>query len=73
MICMYAISNCDTVKKARSFLDKRKISYEFIDFKKISPEKKMIKIWAEFLGELPVNKKGLTYKKYKNEFADIFR
>ena len=36
MITMYAIPNCDTVKKARAFLDKKKIAYEFVDFKKQS-------------------------------------
>ena len=71
MISMYAIANCDTVKKARAFLDKKKISYEFIDFKKVSPDKKMIKAWADFMGELPVNKKGLTYKKYKEEYESL--
>ena len=31
---MYGIKNCNTVKKARAWLDDREISYEFIDFKK---------------------------------------
>lgn len=65
---MYAISNCDTVKKARAYLDKKKIAYEFVDFKKTPPTKELIEKWADFLGELPANKKGLTYKKFKDEF-----
>ena len=68
---MYAISNCDTVKKARSYLDKKKISYEFVDFKKIPPTKEMIKRWADFFGELPANKKGTTYKKFKDEYEAL--
>lgn len=71
MITMYAIPNCDTVKKARAFLDKKKIAYEFIDFKKTPPSKELIKKWSDFLGELPANKKGLTYRKYKDEFEAL--
>jgi Spx/MgsR family transcriptional regulator len=71
MIQMYAIPNCDTVKKARAFLEKKKVNYEFIDFKKSPPTKDLIKSWTEFLGELPVNKKGTTYRKFKDEFEAL--
>lgn len=71
MITMYAIPNCDTVKKARTFLDKKKVEYQFIDFKKAPPTGELIKRWAEFFGELPANKKGVTYKKYKDEFEAL--
>ncbi len=71
MLTMYAIANCDTVKKARKHLDAKKIQYEFYDFKKTPPTKELIKSWSEFLGELPINKKGLTYKKYKEEFENL--
>lgn len=71
MLRMYAIPNCDTVKKARTFLEKKKADYEFIDFKKTPPTVELIKQWTEFLGELPVNKKGLTYKKVKDEFEAL--
>jgi len=68
MLRVYGISNCDTVKKAKAFLDNEKIDYEFIDFKKNPPNKKSLSIWASFAGELPVNKKGTTYKKVKDEY-----
>lgn len=68
MITMYAIPNCDTVKKARAFLDKKKIDYQFVDFKKTVPTPEQIKRWGEFFGELPVNKKGITYRKFKDEY-----
>lgn len=71
MITMFAIPNCDTVKKARTYLDKKKIAYEFVDFKKIPPTADQIKRWAEFFGELPANKKGTTYKKFKEEFEAL--
>lgn len=71
MISMFAIPNCDTVKKARNFLEKNKINYEFIDFKKSAPTKIQIKAWSDYLGELPINKKGLTYRKYKEDYEAL--
>ncbi|MCL9685123.1 arsenate reductase family protein [Legionella maioricensis] len=71
MISMFAIPNCDTVKKARNFLEKNKIDYEFIDFKKSPPTKAQIKAWSEFAGELPINKKGMTYRKYKDHYEAL--
>lgn len=71
MIKMYAIANCDTVKKARGFLDKKKIEYQFIDFKKSAPTTEQIKRWADFFGELPANKKGITYRKYKDQYEAL--
>lgn len=71
MITMYAIPNCDTVKKARTFLDKKKVEYQFIDFKKTAPTTEQIKRWGEFFGELPANKKGITYRKFKDVYEAL--
>lgn len=71
MLTMYAIPNCDTVKKARAFLDKKKIAYEFVDFKKTPPTKELVNKWIDFLGELPVNKKGTTFRKLKEEYETL--
>jgi arsenate reductase len=71
MYTMYAIPNCDTVKKARVFLDKKKVEYTFVDFKKSPPTSEQIKRWGEFYGELPVNKKGITFKKFKDEYESL--
>lgn len=68
---MYAIPNCDTVKKARTFLDKKKVEYQFIDFKKTAPTTEQIKRWGEFFGELPANKKGITYRKFKDVYEAL--
>lgn len=65
---MFAIPNCDTVKKARAFLEKNKMNYEFIDFKKSPPTIAQINAWTDYAGELPINKKGMTYRKYKAQF-----
>lgn len=71
MITMYAIPNCDTVKKARAYLDKKNVQFEFVDFKKLAPVADQINRWSEFYDELPVNKKGTTYKKFKDEFEGL--
>jgi Spx/MgsR family transcriptional regulator len=64
MYILYGIPNCDTVKKARTWLEKQKIPYEFHDYKKagISPVK--LKQWSTQVGwEILLNKKGTTWKK----------
>jgi arsenate reductase len=71
MFKMFGINNCDTVKKAKNILEKKKINFEFVDFKKYPPTKNEIKKWSESLGELPVNKKGTTYRKFKDEFESL--
>lgn len=69
MICkLYGIPNCNTVKNARDFLEKKKIQYEFSDFKKTKPTATEIKKWKDAFGDLPVNKQGLTYRKYKEQY-----
>lgn len=68
---MFAIPNCDTVKKARLFLEQHHIAYEFIDFKKTPPTPAQIKAWGDYMGELPVNKKGMTYRKYKEQYEAL--
>ena len=70
---MFAIPNCDTVKKARTFLENNKIDYEFIDFKKSPPTKAQIEAWSDYAGELPINKKGMTYRKYKDNYEALSR
>lgn len=71
MYKMYGIPNCDTVKKARIFLDKKKVKYEFVDFKKYTPTVQDIKRWSAEFGDLPINTKGITYKKYKEEYESL--
>lgn len=65
---MYGIANCDTVKKARVFLSKQKVEFEFIDFKKSPPTSAQVSKWKEAMGEWPVNKKGPTFRKVALEF-----
>lgn len=71
MYKLFGIPNCDTVKKARSFLEKKKVSFEFVDFKKTPPAAGDIKRWQEKFEGLPVNAKGVTYKKHKDIFEKL--
>src|SRR5688500_17480802 len=71
MYKLYGIPNCDTVKKARVFMDSRGLPVNFIDFKKSQPSETDLKRWAEAFGSLPVNFKGATYKKHKDEFESL--
>ncbi len=71
MYKIFGIPNCDTVKKARVFLEKRKVDVEFVDFKKTMPTLEDIKRWSEAFGGLPLNVKGVTYKKFKSEFEAL--
>lgn len=71
MLKIFGIPNCDTVKKARTFLDKKNVESEFIDFKKYQPSEDDISRWSESFGGLPVNTKGVTYKKHKEEFENL--
>lgn len=68
MYKIYGIPNCNTVKKALTHLDKAGAKYEFINFKKDPPTQVLIKEWKEAFGDWPVNKKGPTYRKIKDEF-----
>lgn len=49
-------------------LEKKQISYEFIDFKKTPPTEKDILRWKAFMATWPVNTKGPTYRKIKEQF-----
>jgi Spx/MgsR family transcriptional regulator len=60
---LYGISNCDTVRKARRWLDEHGITYHFHDFRKdgLSPEQ--LKHWLSELGaDSLVNKRGTTFR-----------
>lgn len=65
---VYGIPNCDTVKKARTALEKNQIQYQFVDFKKTPPSEADILRWKAFVKGWPVNTKGPTYRKIKEDF-----
>ena len=64
MIAMYGIPNCDTVKKARVWLDKAGLAYTFHDYKKEGADPEQLARWAEQKGaDVVLNKRGTTFRK----------
>lgn len=63
-ITLYGIPNCDTVKKARTWLDAKGIPYTFHDYKKQGADPSQIAQWIATAGlDKVVNKAGTTYRK----------
>lgn len=63
-ITLYGIKNCDTVKKARAWLDAKGIAYAFHDYKVAGIDDKHLKQWAGELGwEKLLNRAGTTFRK----------
>jgi Spx/MgsR family transcriptional regulator len=63
-ITIYGIKNCDTMKKARAWLDARKAGYAFHDYKSAGIERAQLEQWAKQVGwEVLLNKAGTTFKK----------
>jgi arsenate reductase (glutaredoxin) len=61
---LYGIPNCDTVKKARIYLDNRGVTYRFHDYKKAGIEKADLERWSQQVGwEKLLNKAGTSFKK----------
>lgn len=65
---MYGIPNCNTVKKAQTVLTDKGIDFEFVNFKKSPPNKTQLKRWKSFFSDWPVNRKGPTFRKNKEDF-----
>ncbi len=63
-ITVFGISSCDTVKKAKKWLDANDVGYEFHDYKKKGIDKATLSQWCKTLGwETLVNKRGTTWRK----------
>jgi arsenate reductase (glutaredoxin) len=63
-ITIYGIKNCDTMKKARAWLDGQRVSYTFHDYKIEGIEKDRLKSWCDELGwETLLNRAGTTFRK----------
>lgn len=68
MPVIYGIPNCDTVKRARSWLTAAGVDYQFIDFKKTPPDEKLIRRWLQDIPlETLLNRRGTTWRKLSEE------
>lgn len=68
MIIMYGIKNCDTIKKARKFLEDNNVEYEFHDFRTDGLNPIQLRAWLKELGwEKVINKRSTTWRNLPDE------
>ncbi|MGE5159179.1 MAG: ArsC family reductase [Gemmatimonas sp.] len=70
-ITIYGIKNCDTMKKARAWLEEHDIAYDFHDYKAAGIANDKLKQWSETLGwEALLNRAGTTFRKLPDAEKD---
>lgn len=70
-LTLYGIPNCDTVKKARKWLDGAGIAYRFHDFRKDGLDPAKLQGWIDAIGwEKLLNKNGTTFRKLPDADKD---
>lgn len=63
-VTIYGIKNCDTMKKARTWLDDHGVAYAFHDYKAEGIDKASLARWAKEVGwEILLNRAGTTFRK----------
>lgn len=63
-LTLYGISNCDTMKKTRQWLEAHGLAYEFHDYKKAGLERRLAELFLQALPmEELINKRGTTWRK----------
>ena len=63
-VTIHGIKNCDTMKKARAWLDAHKVAYDFHDYKAAGIERATLEAWAKKVGwDVLLNRQGTTFKK----------
>jgi arsenate reductase len=63
-VTLYGIKNCDTMKKARAWLDARGVAYAFHDYKVEGVERGRLEEWVRAVGwETLLNRAGTTFRK----------
>ncbi|TWI55476.1 arsenate reductase [Pseudomonas duriflava] len=67
-ISLYGIKACDTMKKARAWLDDHGVAYHFHDYKQSSIDRERLTAWCQELGwEKVLNRAGTTFRKLSDE------
>ena len=63
-VTIYGIRNCDTMKKARAWLDEHGVAYVFHDYKMVGIDAPRLEAWASEVGwEVLLNRAGTTFRK----------
>ena len=61
---IYGIKNCDTMKKARGWLEEHGVAYDFHDYKAVGIDRTHLERWVDRAGwETVLNRAGTTYRK----------
>jgi arsenate reductase (glutaredoxin) len=67
-LVMYGIRNCDTIKKARAWLEARGVAYQFHDYKTAGVERERLERWCRELGwESLLNRAGTTFRQLADD------
>ncbi len=67
-VTIYGIKNCDTMKKARSWLDEHDVAYDFHDYKAVGIDRAHLEKWTAEAGwETVLNRAGTTFRKLPEE------
>jgi len=67
-VTIYGIKNCDTMKKARAWLDKHGVEYAFHDYKTAGIEREKLERWSKKVGwEVLLNRFGTTFRKLSDK------
>jgi Spx/MgsR family transcriptional regulator len=70
-ITVYGIKNCDTMKKARAWLDSRGVAYAFHDYKAEGIDRGTLEGWVKMVGwEVLLNRAGTTFRKLPDADKD---
>ncbi|USD59784.1 ArsC family reductase [Vibrio sp. SCSIO 43140] len=70
-ITMFGIPNCDTIKKAKKWLEANELDYSFHNYRKDGINEEMVRAFCEQLGwEQVINKRGTTYRQLTQEQKD---
>jgi arsenate reductase len=70
-VVLYGIRNCDTMKKAWTWLDKRGVTYAFHDYRKEGIDKATLESWVAKTGwETLLNRSGMTFRKLPDKDKD---
>ena len=76
MLEVFGIKNCSTVKKSLTWLEEKKIPYEFLDVKKSVLSESLLKVWMNnipkpYTWETLINKSGMTWRKLPDSKKNI--
>ncbi len=67
-VTIYGIKNCDTMKKARAWLDSHGVAYTFRDYKTAGIDRERLEAWSKQVGwETLLNRAGTTFRKLPDE------